>query len=602
MSGPRPLASLLATMLIGACTDPEPTRPHEITPEPAREAPPPEARSEPAREQEPQTQVSPPEQAPAPAPLPPPIPGRAHLFVLDDGEALRVDEARQLRVARLRRPRGRDGEDQYPEVHHPDERIRRLLNEKIVGFARADVRWDGELHVSPSVRDDADNVSCRARLATSRIVSVLCQTRWWGERGTDALQSSAVTFLIDDDGVHELEVSELFVPGTDITAAMAAAVERPDDDAAPIPADVVLAIGAEGFVIQPRHYLFEDEQGEAEYDAPFTALTDVLLATGPLAEALARPGLSTRTIDAPDPPREPAGASRWAVMPMAAFPDHAAAWLSLGPDHRVVLRRAGSHLVAPDEATARAVAGMLDTTASAVAAPAEDAAFVIVSTRHEVPLRSQPGSEDEVRLLERGTLLVTTEDPSGAAGERHLRVAAHTDLYGFVDRRQLELATCVPDLAPFLATLPEAARRSAALRTLRNSLSEGSWGRVTYVTEIDGQSHVELRRVEEGCTAGRAIAHFTRPGRVTSLATTRTAARGGDSLIVTVTSEPSVSIHTLGAAEPSWTHALSPGERVETSQREGDTWFPVVIVRPSGEPLRVSWGEGGPSIAEPVSP
>jgi hypothetical protein len=608
--------SLIVIVLLWACGEEPPAAPQTIRPEPAREetaeAP---SKAPPARDTEEPVQVeAEPEEARAPAPpLPAPVPGRAHLFVLGDDSALFIDEEGLLDTEQLSRPNGREREVRFPHVQHPDVRVRRLLAERIAAFAVAhdNARTEDENRAMrrppPDWEDGEGHTECGAALAMPTIVSVICVAHWTNSRNEGSTRTKFMTLAIEDGAVREIELAELFLPGTNalrtvIEAAEAQAEEDGEGGQLAIhpgarPEQVAFGIDNEGFVLAAAEA--QNTDFDFEYIVPFDLLTDALLATGPLAESFVREDVTTRSVEVTDTPRQASGTPRWAVMPMASVSDLGAAWMSLAPEQRAVLRRAGSYLVAPDEAVARTIATALGTNAAQVLAPAEEATFVIVSTRHEVPMRSQPGGETDVRMLERGTLLVAPDDPGGATGERHLAVAAHGDLHGFVDRRQLELATCVPDLAPFLATLPEAARRSAALRTLRNSLSEGGWGRVTYITEIDGQSHVELRRLEEGCAVGRAIAHFTRPGRVTSLATTRTAARGGDSLIVTVTSEPSVSIHALGAAEPAWTRALSPGERVETSQREGDAWFPVVVVRPSGEPLRISWGESGPRVVVP---
>jgi len=588
---------MVLVLVLGACGEesPEPPRP-SIVPTPADD--PGEAESAPVVEAAPVAPAEPvgqTEPAEPPPPLPVAEPGFAHVFVEDTG--FFMDEALLLESVQRERPSGPERSISYPEVQHPDARLGRLVNERLAAFAAA--------VDSTSRGSDGGSTSCDLKLASRHLVTVICMRRDMTERGSEEEAPSALQLRIDEGGVHEMQVSEVFVPGTDLAAIVrdGCREQQEGNDADPRcddpPTDYVIALGRRGLEVETSGD--GDMIMFAPLEIPYDSMASKLLASGPLALSLDRTDVETRAIAVGGGTASaPAAASpRWAVMPMASLAELAAAWASLPADQRASVRRAGSYLVATDEAGARAVAATLGTTASEVQAPATDDGLFIVRTTREGRLRSAPHRDaEEVGVtLARGTILVTTQ-PSGGAG--FMQTVAHADLEGFIDARHVQgVDPCVPDLAPFLATLPSEARAAARTRTLRNALSEGSWGRATYVTEVGGASHVELRRIEAGCSVERSLARFTRPGVIESLAITRSARRGGDSLIVTVTSEPSVAIHTFGSAEPVWTRALASGDRVATSERDGDAWFPVVITPVSGAPVRLTWVEGAPVVAAP---
>lgn len=600
----RRLAYLVIALALGSCGEeaPEPaptiepdeqavTEPVETAPE---ESSTPTAEAEEPQSMEPQPTEATPPDAPQPS-LPTPEPGRAHVFVVPEGVELRVEELADLAIEGVEtrsRTVGPDRSVSYPEIPHPDARTRRLLNERIAALAVA-----ADARQAPPGRGWQGDTTCEVQLATEHLVSIVCTTSVADERGMWETGVGAFHLKVED-GVQDLQLAELFVPETDFAAIVREACsEEGGDYHACDRWQYAIAIDAYGLVIQGVY-------GETVFDPlaiPYEELADRLLASGPLARSLDRRDVTTRAIDVAAAAHATAGplVERWAVMPMAAFSDLAAAWASLPPEQRQTVQRAGSYLVATDAASARAAASTLGTEASEVRAPATNDGLVLVRAARDASLLDQPERDATVlRVLPRGTIFVTAESPSGE-GARYIQAVAHAELSGFVDRRQLdEASVCAPDLAPFLATLPQAAQSNARTRTLRSALAEGSWGRATYITEIDGVSHVELRRIEDACTVDRSLLRYTRPGTVETLSVTRTARRGGESLIVTVTTEPSVSIHTFGRSEPAWTRALASGDRVETSVRDGDAWYPIVVQRSSGNPVRVTWGESGAVVAE----
>lgn len=595
----RTRAWVVLLLVLGGCGEDAPEAPRpEIVPAPADDFG--EAESAPIAETtpapvDPVEPVGQPEPAVPPPPLPVAEPGFAHVFVED--AFLSVDESLELESVRREHTSGPERSIRYPEVQHPDPRLGRLVNERLAAFAASFDRT--------SRSSDGGSTDCDLKLATRHLVTVICMRRDMTERGSEEETPSALQLRIDERGVYEMHVSEAFVSGTDLAAIVrdGCREEQPEDwnredpRCEDSPTDYVIALGRQGLAVETISD--GDALMFASLEIPYSSMASKLLASGPLALSLDRTDVETRAIavsgGAASAPL--AGSPQWAVMPMASLAELAAAWASLPADQRAGVHRAGGYLVAADEATARAVAATLGTAASEVQAPATDDGLFIVRTTREGRLRSAPyrDAEEVGVTLARGTILVTTQ-PSGGAG--FVQAVAHADLEGFLDARHVQgVDPCVPDLAPFLATLPEDVRAGARTRTLRNALSEGSWGRATYVTEVGGASHVELRRIEAGCVVDRSLARFTRPGVIESLAITRSARRGGDSLIVTVTSEPSVAIHTFGDAEPAWTRALASGDRVETSRREADAWYPVVITPAAGAPLRLTWAEGGPVVA-----
>jgi hypothetical protein len=537
-------------------------------------------------------------QAP-PTPLPIVEPGRAHLFVVTDDTLFMMDERFTLEMEDRERQRGPERTIRYPHLLHPDGQVQRLLNERIAAFAAAQDQ--------PTPASEGGGTSCGAPLATRYIVSLTCTTETMiGDRDDGEVKKEALLLAIGDGGVREIALAELFLPGTDFQAIARQACEDErrdyDDNHCNDAEHTRIALDDTGLEITYYNRFIEMGQAlEEEITVAYDELADRLLATGPLAASLDRAGLTTRTVEAGASAAAPApGVASWAVMPMGSFADLAAAWAALPAEQRANVVRAGSFLVGTNEAAARAAATTLGTQASQVTAPPPGGTFVVVTTRREMPLQSQPDRDaDAILQIARGTLLVTTESPS-AEGERFLPVAVHAELFGYIDRRQLDDANvCLPDLGPFLETLPEAARTSARVRTMRHALAEGDWGRATYVTRIDNQSHVEVRRVEAGCTVDRSLARFTRRGTVQSVGLTRTAQRGGEPLIVTITDEPSVSLHRFGSPEPAWFRVLGAGDRIETSVREADAWYPIVVERTSGDPVRLTWGESGPIASAP---
>ena len=352
----------------------------------------------------------------------------------------------------------------------------------------------------------------------------------------------------------------------------------------------------EGLYIRERDY---ETFTPDPYELPYIDIASQILVRGPLGRALDRRNIGTRAIEVEreTAPAPATGTMRWTVGAPGAKTYLAARFGALSPEHRGVVRRAGEYLVAPDAAVARAVAAALGTRAAERRVEGEPSEMHLVSVRRDAELLRSPGRDSEsLASLERGTILVTPT--SLDSSERYWRVVVHEGLVGFIDRRRLETDdVCAPALAPFLAGFDTGERTALAVRTRRVALSSGSWGRATFIAETDETSHIELRRMGAECAVDRSLLRYTRPGTVRSLSTTRTQRRGGESLIVTVTSEPSVSIHRYGNAEPLFTRALTSGREVAVSESEEDAWFPVVITGGESPPVRIAWTDEGPAVA-----
>jgi hypothetical protein len=459
---------------------------------------------------------------------------------------------------------------------------------------------------------DGCESQCDVLLATRHFASVSCLLTLHDERGGSDFALKTALLAIDAAGVREIPVESVFVPGTDLRALVRRACARATP---PVPEDsgqtgcpsrsesLPLGLAAEGVTVSRVTRREERE----ELVLPYAEVADVLLASSPLARSLNLEGVTTRevTIDPrfmPDPGPAVPEVTRWAVMPPASRAELATAWTLLPAEQRASLRRADTFLVAPDAATARAAAASLGTTASEVRVPdAASPPFTLARTTREIPLLDDAGPDAEVlATLPRGTLVVV-EGPLDEAVTRYPAVSVHAGLAGYADARRMEAGElCAPDLQPFLDTLPAGSRADARLQTLRAALLEGTTGRATYVTTIEGTTYVMLRRLGAGCVLDRQLAQFTLGGSLTRLELTRTAQRGGEPLVVSTTSEPSVVVHRLGAAEPVWSRALQEGERIDTSVREGEAWIPVSVIRPSGPALHVTFAETGAVVTEAV--
>ncbi|MCB9594554.1 MAG: hypothetical protein H6719_17610 [Sandaracinaceae bacterium] len=610
-----PVLLLLGSVSLIACGEDAPA-PQPVQPTPEDESTPPPTATD---DETPEDPPAPDPEATAPTPRPPEEPteqpdvpapreGFARLFAVEDEDLLGFAyEEPELEVERITRELSDQDSVSYPAIAFPDPRIGALVNERIEQLAST-----MQAGLSPGRSREARYTSCDVRAKSRSFVSVLCEATEADERDGREIELRSLHLAIEDGGVREVALAELFVPGTDLTElARQACLEENDEESREREFcedrehyGVELIVESEGIKAIQTGWFDVFGDGGVEIELPYTELADSLLATGPLARALDRTDIETREVALTAEQRgaarpAEAGALRWAVTPMAASTDLAAAWGSLSAETRGRVQRAGNYLVAPDEATARAVATELGATAAQVRIPeAAVPALTLVRAAREITLLEQPVRGAEVtRTLPRGTVLVATA-PLAEATARYPQVVAHAGLVGYVDVRSLSASdVCAPDLAPFLESLPEAARPSARTHTLRDALTQGSWGRATYVTSIDGTSHVQLRRVEAGCAVGDALAGFTRAGAITRLDVALTARRGGDSLVITASDEPSVTIHRFGAPEPVWTHALAATDTWQTSVRDGEQWYPLVITRAAGDPIRVAWGETGPVVS-----
>lgn len=523
--------------------------------------------------------------------LPSPEEGQVHVFVVPEGGEL------MLRL---------DSDVTYAagEFECADERLARILDGRVAELERAAL-------ASANMGDAWAEISssCEVPLASSHLVSVACFVTAYDEREYSETKSFAYHLRIDDGAVYDMALADVFVPGTDLDVLVRDECARYNEEeegevrCADFDRGATVSLGETGLIVR----VFSESE-PTEFEVMYEDLSEHLVASGPLALSFDRTGLTTRALDVePGAVQESSirEVERWAALPMGPVTELAAAWATLPAEQREATSIVGGYLVGSDEAAARAAARALGTEAAQVHAHLREGVppmeLRLVRTNREVPVR-EAGNEDAdvVRTLPRGTILVATEAPSQEA-RGYAHVIAHGELEGYVEGRRLESdGICVPDIVPFLATRPESARLATRTRTLRTSLAQGSWGRATYVAEVEGSTHVEVRRIEDGCSVDRSLARFSRAGSFEQLTITRTARRGGESLIVTVTggSERAVSAHSFGSAEPVWTRPLGERDRVETSVREEESWFPIVVHPASGSPIQIVWGEDGPAINE----
>lgn len=556
----------LGCLLLACGGDPEPAPVTEVVAEPEVDPAP-----EPPAEVDP---PAPPTDDPVPAPPAPAAPSPPTVTGPSPPPG-QIPEAMWLDTEARERRTGPERSVTFPTVAHPD--VAATLNARIEARARG---------LDARVKDlgDFGETFCEATLATRHLVSVLCIGSSTDERGMTTAEAEASHFAIDADGVRDFAVADAFAPGTDLDAFAQETCERGGGSelrCRETRTRHAITFDPDGVRVLPS---WSEDIADGAV-TPYAALGERLRRSGPLADSLdGHPLLS------PGGPTTP----RWAVLEADAV-NSLAAWASLPEPLREGLRLAGRHLVAEDESAARAVATHLGTEPTLTPAPSRASAPLFVRVAREAPLLAN-GDRDalELRQLPRGTVLVTDRRPPDEA--RYAYAVVHGGQSGWVDARRLEVEeVCAPALEPFVESLPTSKRAAARRLTERNVLAQGGWGRATYVFEDETETHIALRRVGDGCAVERPLAAFTRSGPLRSLAMTRSASRGGEPLIVTVTSE-SVAVHRFGEREPAWTHDLASGDVVETSQREEDAWFPVVVRRADGVPVRLSWGEAGPRV------
>jgi len=190
-------------------------------------------------------------------------------------EAFRIESARLLSLGPDRRHRIGANSFAFPELTHPDERVQRLLDERIaeLGARALGLRVGDAPDPSPSR-------GCAVWLATSDVVSVNCYTTQFDGAARGATASRGFHLSIDGGEVRELALAELFVPGTDMNAIVREVCENETDDADGCGAreQPVISLDDAGLV-------FEWNEG-VELHLPYCAVGDRLLDTGPLARSL----------------------------------------------------------------------------------------------------------------------------------------------------------------------------------------------------------------------------------------------------------------------------------------------------------------------------
>ncbi|MFK7988060.1 MAG: hypothetical protein AB8I08_18720 [Sandaracinaceae bacterium] len=582
-----PLLGLLATVLVLGCGESEPapepivddeSQPSVASPsEPETESPAPEEESLTAEHEAP----SPETEAP---PLPEPRPDVVHVFVVgEDGDLAIYSEDQALETQRVDRELPDEVTLAFPRFTHPDPRLGGLINERVEAFAMRQATGEGGLEVG---------VNCTARLATPTLVSLACEKSVYDDRDfADTRALRTLLLAADARGVREIELASLFLPDADLPGRVRDACLEDAEET-----------GVCNDERDPPGITLEEDGIRATYvnamepidiEIAYIEVADQIRATGPLAESFERHNVTTRSITVTTDPSElVSGPPRWVASPMMSADDLASAWLSLPESERGELRALGSHLVAENEALALRAATRLGHQAQHIPVGDTALALTVVEVARDSDLLAAPDRDAEVvRRLSRGVVGVALA-PLDEDVARFPRVIVHRGLAGFVDVRRLSTEdVCVPDLAPFLAGFPEGERRARRLATHRRTLSSGSWGRADFLSAREENTTVEMRRLESGCQVDRALVRFAQPGPVTRLDTTRTQRRGGDPLVVSVGPER-VQVHVYGQPEPTWEHALTPGDEVRVGQRDEDRWLPIVIAHDGREPLEVAWIDG----------
>lgn len=520
-------------------------------------------------------------------PLPAPEEGRVHVFVVPEGGRLTAQPDSPIRY----------GGSRFESEESP--RLAALLSSRMEELRRSTLAIDER---DWGTRSTLGSVP----LASAHLVSVVWSVYAYDSRDISETKPYAYHFRIEEDVVEPMDVADAFVPGTDLSALVRESCQRERETDELVSCELfdrnfALALGENQLLV------YSESPTEDQLEIDYRDIAEHLVAEGPLARSFDRVGLTTRTVEVTTPlPRESRirEVERWAVMPMGTLAELASAWSTLSAESRAATEIVGGYLVGRDEGAARAAARALGTEASHVRIRTFEGippvSLRLVRTHREIDLLSDPREVGvPTAHLARGTLVVATEPLESASEEVY--VVARPGTEGYIEGRRLTAdRVCAPELGPFLRGLPAAARSSARTGTLRVALTGGSSARATYVTEHDGVTHVEVRRIDDDCTIGRSLTRFSRPGTFSQVSFTHTTRQGGESLVVTVTGGEgaSVSAHRLGSAEPVWSRPLEAGARVETSVREEDLWFPIVVHPGSGPPLQVGWGDSGPTLPE----
>lgn len=464
-------------------------------------------------------------------------------------------------------------------VHHPNATVRNrlttLIDEGSTGFAS-----DVQARAEQGGTEDSD-ASCRAIAATRALVSILCIGSWYPDYRGATSESLArdLAFEIVGEEVRPTSTQAALVANASYEAQLGAALDRAregeDDDTYREPGDDwtldATVLGEEGLhVVWVDTYYGYDLQE----DIPYGDIVDQIRSDGPIARMLRLGAFAHGATPPPAPstPDAPRATGPWRVGPSVPYSEAMLRWAGLPP----TLRPAAA-LVPGDGVFAIGVGESVDLeTAQQVAHALGDAHLepLAEGTALRTPsLRIANGSvnvrvEASGRAAWLGTLprgAIVVADPDGSAGVGSwTSVVAAPGLEGFSSSRYLDDdVSCVPDATAALAAVP-AADREAATRTMLRirdvAMQRGRYApAVLFVATTPERSYVSLRALSPStCRVGDELGRWTLDGVALDALVTRTAQRGGETLVLIA----------LGGAGVRWI-ALRPGTPAPVWQRSG---------------------------------
>lgn len=518
-----------------------------------------------------------------------------------------------------------------PRFDHPDRAVRAALADRV----REDV-----MQQVMGANDATLSMDCAVHLAHEHLVSATC---WmWGSGGREGFTSGAfvLSYAIEGGAIRPVQPQEAIVPSVDLGAVVEAACEErvardyeADDYSRPDCAYTTIAFGPHGFAAS----VWSEEGGErVDLSVPYRRLVDQIRVEGPLGAVLPIASQNDVVVTPEQlldielahhcqvgwtlSPPEPIDAVLMRFDRRGPAEPSAVLWRGgLAAAQLAVSFCATDHAaLAEDEASASTLASALGGSAVRETDGAAGGAVGRARVTDTLNVRSGPGTRNAiVRTLSPGTDVIFALGIIGGSNFSSLagrgtwvRIVASEGTEGWVSsafvRRVTECAR--PDLAAFLAGLPEPARADAARDAMRGMATAPSAMRFVLArSAVAGRSWVATF-AESDCALATPLHVYEVDGRVEEVQFVP-AARGSTEAVVVIGASR------LGPADPGfdgtmrWS-AFAPGvttagwsaevtshytlpsaQRTSVSfgVRSGPTDWQIELRAPHGAPRRVRW-------------
>jgi len=502
-----------------------------------------------------------------------------------------------------------------PSLEHPDPNVRRVIDGLLTQHGRDAIAsaiaqmGDDYDEWEDNYEESADG-GCRAHLLHEHVLAVVCREELVSRMDL-SLRERVFHYAMVGGEVWPIDPLASFTSRDDVKAQLRvrceAALEQAEEDGVEPPyradcAQLVPLLGPDGISgVFPQTETSDGNDFDGDLELPYEDLTGLL----------APDGLLNRLFTHRDPAPPESATAQDADATAVSRPDlpwHLVAqWQALDEAQRarVGLRRFDPALaqlvyVGDDAAAARAIAERLGATALPVELDEPVAPLRVAwqRTTAELNLRARVNGP-VVGVLPEGALVSQT-DPSDRG--RFVRVDTPAGR-GWVGRNLLRPhAGCVPR-APdgFDATAQPLTALVPVARA--GSVADG----VLFAQSTARGTRVALHELDAtACSVGARRALVEADGPLRDVRLTRTAADGGDTIVVvgTFTSARQVAYaaHAVGRDRAVWARTVGADERghtgVRVSERADGAWFPISF-EDGREVTRLGWTG---SALEPRAP